>query len=157
MIDDEILHIVGINDMKSHLVPFGAVATVYRQDLYLDKSYRQNETWLKRAMQFYVEDCAGKKEYDKRIKSGFEYVTALDPSSVASAVSGALDATIKWILPVLDNIQTLKDVLDFYKIGVSVPRLPLSENRFSPPYDDSVVCFLLDDPLSGLEERYTSS
>lgn len=155
MVGDEILHIIGINDMKSHLVPFGAVATVYRKELHLDKTYRQNETWLKTVMNFYVENCAGSKEFDNRIQSGFDYQINLDPLSVSSAVSGALDAALKWILPALDKIQTLKDVLDYYRIGISVPRLPLSENRFAAPYTDFAIRFLLDDPLADLEQRNT--
>ena len=153
MVGDEILHIIGINDMKSHLVPFGAVATVYRKELHLDKTYRQNETWLKTAMDFYVENCAGNKEFDNRIQSGFAYQIDLDPLSVSSAVSEALDATLNWILPALDKIQTLKDVLDYYRIGISVPRLPLSENRFAAPYTDFAIRFLLDDPLADLKQR----
>lgn len=153
MVGDEILHIIGINDMKSHLVLFGAVATVYRKELHLDKTYRQNETWLKTAMDFYVENCAGNKAFDHRIQSGFAYQIDLDPLSVSSAVNGALDAALQWILPALDKIQTLKDVLDYDRIGISVPRLPLSENRFAAPYTDFAIRFLLDDPLADLEQR----
>ena len=40
VINDEIIHIIGLREMVDFVVPFGAVATVYRKDLCLNKSFR---------------------------------------------------------------------------------------------------------------------
>lgn len=157
MVGDDILHIIGVNDMKTHISPFGAVATVYRKEMCLDKTIRQNEQWLDSVMKYYLWDCAGTKEYDKRIQSGFHYMRDLDPFSVTSAVSGALDAVLTWMLPQLNKVTSLKDILDYSGANVVVPKLPLSENHFAPPYSDMAVRFLLDDPVQDLDERYESS
>ena len=65
-----------------------------------------------------------------------------------------------WILPVLDNIKTLKDVADYngrmFKKNLAVISLPLHES-YAAPYSDLAIKFILDDPLSDLEQRYLSS
>ena len=152
LVNNEIIHIVGINDMKSHLFPFGSVATVYREDLCLNRSFRQNENWLKTAMDFYVRWHASDIEFDQRIFSGFHHQKSINPNYATETVQGALDASVAWILPVLDRVQTLKDVLDFYRNRGDVLSLPLQECH-AAPFSDNAIYYLLDDPFADLDER----
>lgn len=156
MVGDEILHIIGIYDMKSHLILFGGIATVYRETLCLDQTFRQNETWLKTAMYFYVQWHISDQPFDPEIQSGFHYHKLLDSQSLSVAVQHALHAAVTWILPVLDRVQTLKDVLDFTRNNGAVLSLPLQESH-AAPYSDTAIQFLLKDPLNDLEQRYVAA
>lgn len=156
MVRDDILHIIGIHDMKTHILGFGAVATLYREDLCLDQTFRQNESWLKTTMYFYVRWHASDQEFDPQIQSGFHYRNIFQPQSIPEAVQHALDAAITWILPVLDKVQTPKDVLDYYRNTGAVLSLPLSECRAAAS-SDTAIQFLLEDPLADLEERRSAA
>lgn len=153
MVSDEILHIIGIHDMKTHLMLFGGVATVYRETLCLNQTFRQNENWLKPAMHFYVKWHASEKSLDPQIQSGFHYRKDLGPQSIHNAMLGALDAAVTWILPILNQVQTLKDVLDFDRNNGVVLSVPLQKSPVAP-YCDTAIQFLLKNPLADLEERY---
>ena len=153
VINDEIIHIVGIHDMKTHLVPFGAIATVYREDLCIDRTFRQNELWYKSLKEFYLNWHISDKPFDKGF---FKYYADYMPLS--DAVQDSLNETKIWILPVLDNVKTLKDVADYddriFKDYLSISALPL--NEFSgASYSDSAIRFLLDDLINDLEKRYS--
>lgn len=157
MVNDEIIHIIGINDMKSHLTAFGGIATVYRQDLCLDHSFRQNERWLKTLMSFYVDWHISDKPFNQEIQSGFHYHEYIESQPLSKAVQDALNESMTWILPVLDNVKTLKDVADYdervFKNYISISSVPLQES-LEAPYSDMAIKFLLDDPLTDLEQRY---
>lgn len=155
VINDEIIHIVGIHDMKNQLVPFGAIATVYRKDLCIDRTFRQNEIWYKDLWDFYHEWHITDKPFDN---GGFKYYADFMPLS--DAVQDSLNATMTWILPVLDNVKTLKDVADYeegaFKDYISVISLPINES-LAAPFTDTVIRYILDDPLADLEQRYLTA
>lgn len=152
VINDEIIHIVGIHDMKTQLVPFGAIATVYRKDLCIDRTFRQNEIWYKSLKEFYLNWHISDKPFDKGF---FKYYADYMPLS--DAVQNSFNATMTWILPVLDNVKTLKDVADYdectFLNHISVISLPINESIVAP-YSDTVIKYILDDPLADLEQRY---
>ncbi|MCR5019460.1 hypothetical protein [Ruminococcus sp.] len=154
VINDEIIHIVGIHDMKSHLVPFGAIATVYRKDLCIDRTFRQNEIWYKDLWDFYHEWHITDKPFDK---GGFKYYADFMPLS--DAVQNSLNETMTWILPVLDNVKTLKDVVDYdartFKEHIAIISLPINES-LAAPFSDTVIRYILDNPLADLEKRYSA-
>jgi len=160
VVNDEIIHILGVYDMKSHLLVFGGIATVYREELCLDHSYRQNEGWLKTLTDFYVKWHRSDKTVHQKIQSGFDYSEHIESQPLSKAVQDALNESITWILPVLDNIKTLKDVADYngrmFKKNLAVISLPLHES-YAAPYSDLAIKFILDDPLSDLEQRYLSA
>ena len=157
VINDEIIHVVGIHDMKSHLVAFGGIATVYRKELCLNHSFRQNERWLRNLMNFYVKWRISDKPFHQEVQSGFHYHEYIESQPLSKAVQDALNETMTWIVPVLDNIKTLKDVADYeervFKDYISIISLPLNES-LAAPYSDAAIRFILDDPLADLEQRY---
>lgn len=160
VINDEIIHIVGIHDMKSHLLAFGGIATVYRKELCLDHSFRQNERWLRTLMDFYVKWRISDKPFHQEVQSGFHYHEYIESQPLSKAVQDALNESMTWILPVLDNIKTLKDVADYdervFKNHISIISLPLNES-LAASYSDAAIRFILDDPLADLEQRYLTS
>lgn len=156
LIDDEILHIIGIRDMKTHLSVFDGIATVYRETLCLDRPFRQNEDWLKSAMHFYVKWHASNQPLDPQIKSGFIYRREAECDSLLEANKRALDAVITWISPVLNRVRSPKDVLDYDKNTGVVLSLPL-QDCIAAAYSDTAIQFLLSDPLTDLEERYATT
>ncbi len=156
MVGDDILHIIGIHDMKTHLILFGGIATVYRETLCLDRTFRQNENWLKTAMYFYVKEHETNQSFEPEIQSGFHYNQLIKSQPLSDAVQRALDAAITWILPVLGRVQTLKDAVDYdsFYLNNSIKVLPLPLNQsVTAPYNDGAIRFLLDDPLTDLEQR----
>ncbi|MBR3900372.1 MAG: hypothetical protein IKJ60_02330 [Ruminococcus sp.] len=157
VINDEIIHVVGIHDMKSHLVAFGGIATVYRKELCLNHSFRQNDRWLRTLMDFYVTWRISDKPFHQEVQSGFHYHEYIESQPLSKAVQDALNESMTWILPVLDNIKTLKDVADYeervFKNYISIISLPLNEPLVAP-YSDAAIKFILDDPLADLEQRY---
>lgn len=142
--------------MKSHLNLFGAVATVYREDLCLDKTYRQNENWLKSVMQFYVHWHSPGQEFEPEVQSGYHYHKLIESMPLYGAVQKAKDSALKWIVPVLDRVQTLEDVLEYeaeiLNESVYVPSLPLEECSFAQ-YDDTAIRYLINDPLQDLKKH----
>lgn len=162
VINDEIIHIIGVDDMKSHLRVFGAIATVYRKELCLDGSFRQNEGWFKGLTDFYVNWHISDKPFEGECRSGFRYMDLEDGGfmPLSAAVKNALDATMTWIYPVLDNIKTLKDVEDYDNIifnsDISIISLPLNKS-LAESYTDTVIKYLFDDPLADLEQRYLAA
>lgn len=162
VINDEIIHIIGVDDMKSHLRVFGAIATVYRKELCLDGSFRQNEGWFKGLTDFYVNWHISDKPFEGECRSGFRYMDLEDGGfmPLSAAVKNALDATMTWIYPVLDNLKTLKDVEDYDNIifnsDISIISLPLNKS-LAESYTDTVIKYLFDDPLADLEQRYLAA
>ena len=155
VINDEIIHIIGLREMVDFVVPFGAVATVYRKDLCLNKSFRQNENWIKKVMDYYVRWHTPDQELENPHELfRFSYLTYGDPGTVKTAVQNAAEATATWIVPVMDKVQTLKDVLDYYRNNGSVPSLPLNEISTS---SDACIYYLLKDPIRDLEQRREES
>ncbi|SFD41211.1 hypothetical protein [Ruminococcus albus] len=157
VINDEIIHIVGIHDMKNQLVPFGAIATVYRKDLCIDRTFRQNEIWYKRLKEFYLNWHISDKPFDN---AGFDYTDIIDYMPLSDAVQDSLNATMTWIFPVLDNVKTLKDVADYeegaFKDYITVISLPINES-LAAPFTDTVIRYILDDPLADLKQRYSTA
>ncbi len=157
VINDEIIHIVGIHDMKNQLVPFGAIATVYRKDLCIDRTFRQNERWYKSLKEFYLNWHISDKPFGKGF---FHYTDIIDYMPLSDAVQDSLNATMTWIFPVLDNVKTLKDVADYeegaFKDYISVISLPINKS-LAAPFTDTVIRYILDDPLADLEIRYSTA
>jgi hypothetical protein len=148
VINEEIIHIIGIHDMKpSFIVPFGGVTTLYRANLMLDKTYRDTANWLPSVRQFWgwthtdTDDAP-----DPRIGSKF-YYNINSSDSIENVVSAALNETIRWILPALDSVQSLQDFPNYYERCYStlLPfcTLPLKSTDFGTFEADAVIRYLL--------------
>lgn len=150
VINEEIIHIIGIHDMKpSFIVPFGGVTTMYRANLMLDKTYRDTSNWLPSVRQFWGWTHTDTDEApDPRIGSKF-YYNIDSPNSIECVVSSALTETIRWILPALNSVQSLQDFPNYYERCYStlLPfcTLPLKSTDFGTFEADAVIRYLLGD------------
>lgn len=156
IIGSEIIHIIGIHDMKTHLFAFGGVATIYRPKLCLDKSFQHNERWLTRLNVFCSKNRSKADSVDTRIFSGFPY-RKNDNLSIQSAFIDMLKSVLTWIVPEVDKIETLQEYCNYstkyFGNVVSIPQLPLSLDGPEAEYSDGAVLYLLDDPMEELNKR----
>ena len=154
VINKEIIHIIGFS--KKHGV-VGAVATIYRPEFNLNQSDRFNQAWMLSVDKFYR--FSHPYDFDWDYKNGlntFPYFIYESDEKMIEAFEKVLDETKKWILPVLDNVNTLYDVIDYlvkfrvHSCGyIHDPENPRAHQSSEA---DGSLLFLLDDPYS-FEER----
>ena len=111
VINKEIIHIIGFS--KNYGV-VGAVATIYRPEFNLNQSDRFNQAWMLSVDKFYR--FSRPYDFDWDYKNGlntFPYFIYESDKKMIDAFEKILDETKKWILPVLDNVNTLYDVIDY--------------------------------------------
>lgn len=150
VINNELIQIIGIRDMRpGFIVPFGGIATLYRADLCINTTYNYMSSWLPDVSQF--RDVDSGEDTDPRIIAKFNYLLS-SPYSVQYTMQSALESVQKWILPKLDPIRSLKDFSTFCKNMRSL-HLGFSPIPLRRGYSDSVICYLLDNPVSDAEER----
>lgn len=110
VIDNELIHIIGMKDMKNFIVMFAGVASLYRAELGLDHTYRDMSYWLPHAPLFYWKTRTDADEAaDPRLGAKFWY-SLKNPESVRYSMKSSLDATLRWVLPVLDQVKCLSDI-----------------------------------------------
>lgn len=147
VINNELIHILGIKDMKpSFVVSFGGVATLYRANLLLDKTYRDISDWLPNTAVFCRDPQAEnipERKHEYRISSS---------ESIQSAIQQSLSDSMKWVLPELDTVQSLQDFLNYYQRlhehPLWIATLPLKQQGPGNFLEDKVIHYLLDDPVS---------
>lgn len=108
----------------------GGIATVYRYKIELDKSTKNNNTWLNTIGTFYAR-TADKSEFDQRTMMSFdEYgYNESDNLSLLNAMSKAFENAKKYMLSYLDRAVDLKSSLNCIK----VLRQKCSTNNFHYP------------------------
>lgn len=95
-------------------------------------------------MDFYCRWRVSDEPLNDEIRGGFRYNDLLY-NSFPDAMERAKNAALQCMVPVLDQINSPKDVLDYDKSACSVPQLPLEENSFYL-YDDLPILFTMEDP-----------
>lgn len=163
VINNELVHIIGIKDMKpNYIIPFGGVATLYRADLMLNKTYSDMANWLPMISQFWLTTHTDYDEApDPRLYSKFRYLNK-SPDSVKNTVKAALTASQRWILPLLDTVQVLFNFPTYYKTIhhgdlMGIPKLPLKQDGSGNFSEDFVICYLLNDPIKYAEQLITEA
>lgn len=157
VVNHELIHVIGIQDMKPNfIVPFGGVTTLYRADLRLNKSYRDNGNWLPNVRQFWgwahtdLDDAP-----DPRIGSKFHYLLR-SPDSVQSTMYAALGETKRWILPMLNAVQSLQDFPEYFEKchNTLFPfcKIPLKTTDSGNFEADAVIRYLLGDIAPQFEQ-----
>ncbi len=151
VINKEIIHIIGFSKKYGVL---GAVATIYRPEFNLNQIDSFNHDWILRIGKFY--------EYSHPYDFDLNYRNSLNAfkSSIYESdkiMINAFEKTMKWILPVLDNVNTLYDVIDYLvKFWICSGRGyiydPENPRAHQSSEADGSLLFLLDDPYS-FEER----
>ncbi|MBQ8960405.1 MAG: hypothetical protein IJ071_04210 [Ruminococcus sp.] len=160
VVNGELIHILGIQVKSRYhkLLPFGGIATLYRRDLCLDKTYRDISSWLPLASQFWGGPGTGSDEVPE---GHFDY-DPYSPGSVSGALQAALAEVQRLILPELDPVRSLESYIPYYmkRFHVSymdMPSLPLKDYGSGDYTDDFAICYLLKDPLAYAEQITASS
>ena len=163
VIDNELIHIIGINDKKpDFIVPFGGVLTLYRADLMLNKTYRDMSSFLPIISQFYLTTHTDSDEApDPRLYAKFKYLIS-SAYSIQHTMSAALVASERWILPLLDTVQSIQDFPAYFQTihhgnNLGISKLPLTSRSSGNFQDDYVVSYLLPNPLTYAKQFFADA
>ena len=156
VMNGDILHIIGVCDMTTHIYGFGGITTLYNtpKQLGITQSYRANDYWLMSANEIYkIIGDNSSEEPDPRIYTGY-YYSKDNPDSIIEALKDNLLEFQKWILPFLDKVTNIHEFFDFksktLSCEISLPPLPLPTDEKT----DYAVQFLFDDPMGKLKKYY---
>ncbi|MBQ5339341.1 MAG: hypothetical protein J6Z40_09275 [Oscillospiraceae bacterium] len=147
VVNNEIIHVFGIKDMKpNYVIPFAGAATLYRVNLLLDKTYRDMSNLYPNTSQFCHDtrvEVIPERKHDYRLSS---------PESIQNAIQESLSDSMKWVLPELNTVQSLQDFLRYYqRLHINplwIATLPLKKHGSGDNLEDKVIHYLLDDPVS---------
>lgn len=120
MIGDEIIHIITYKPVNAYNFShkeyeiYGGIATVYRANIDLDKTPRDNAVWLSELYSFYkkCDDGAEKEKYEEIGLFSYEKD---NEQAMAKSIEYSLEMTEKYVIPRLDKITNVKEGVDFFK------------------------------------------
>ncbi len=120
MIGDEIIHIITYRPVNAYNFShkeyeiYGGIATVYRANIDLDKTPRDNAVWLSELYHFYKKcDDGGEKEKYEEI--GLFSYEKDNEQAMAKSIEYSLEKTEKYVIPRLDKITNVREGVDFFK------------------------------------------
>ncbi len=120
MIGDEIIHVITYRPVNAHNFShkeyeiYGGIATVYRANIDLDKTPRDNAVWLRELYRFYrkCNDGSEKKRYQEIGLFSYEKD---NEQAMAKSIEYSLEMTEKYVIPRLDKITNVKEGVDFFE------------------------------------------
>ncbi len=120
MIGDEIIHVITYRPVNAYNFShkeyeiYGGIATVYRANIDLDKTPRDNAVWLSDLYRFYIKfnDGSEKKSYQEIGLFSYEKD---NEQAMAKSIEYSLEMTEKYVIPRLDKITNVKEGVDFFK------------------------------------------
>ena len=159
MIGDEIIHVITYKPKnvfrygyKVYEV-YGGIATVYRANIDLDKTPRDNAVWLSKLYHFYrkCNDGSEKKSYQEIGLFSYEKD---NEQAMAKSIEYSLEMTEKYVIPRLDKITNVREGVDFFK-EYNTPLLAIDRNlgRVQSGYEYeegllNVLVYTLDEYIS---------
>lgn len=144
VVNGEILNIITFNkDYKTEFSVFGGIATLYRIKLDFDQNVLNNLKALNDTAQFYYYGgfAGSPQSFFKRSYS----FSPDDSSSVKQAFLEAVSHTKQYIIPVMDNIASLRDCVGHFMIYQSpiMNIIPEEDDQFGD--NESLLYFKIDD------------
>ena len=120
MIGDEIIHVITYRPVNAYNFShkeyeiYGGIATVYRANIDLDKTPRDNAVWLSDLYHFYKKfnDGSEKKKYQEIGLFSYEKD---NEQAMAKSIEYSLEVTEKYVIPRLDKITNVREGVDFFK------------------------------------------
>ena len=119
MINDEIIHVISFytekdGDYQAYTV-IGGIATLYRKKIDFSVRPSWNMEWLGSLSKYYLfsEPSDYNVKYDDLLNKVYLPKSA-DNDKLLLALSKSLEDVIKWMLPILDNVNTIDDAVIFY-------------------------------------------
>ena len=120
MIGDEIIHVITYRPVNAYNFShkeyeiYGGIATVYRANIDLDKTPRDNAVWLSEVYDFYRK-CDGESEKKRYQEIGLFSYEKDNEQAMAKSIEYSLEMTEKYVIPRLDKITNVKEGVDFFK------------------------------------------
>lgn len=122
-VTDEIINIVTIKEewsgypTEKRFNIYSGIATVYRYKIDFDLSMLDNKEWLITTDGLYCFTYKNTKEYDEDFQhSIFEYsYMKNNAESLLDSMQYALELTEKFVIPLFNNVKSLKDCVDFFR------------------------------------------
>ena len=120
MIGDEIIHVITYRPVNAYNFShkeyeiYGGIATVYRANIDLDKTPRDNAVWLRELYRFYrkCNDGSEKKSYQEIGLFSYEKD---NEQAMAKSIEYSLEMTERYVIPRLDKITNVKEGVEFFK------------------------------------------
>ena len=149
VVGDEIIHVISLPCCGARISNASGVMTVYRPQIDLN-NHKWDNNWLKPTEKFYSKSNVlsfDEKYWNENLK--IEY-TLNNEESLINALKKALEEVKKWVLPMLDDVKTVKDIIDYqHRMGVTTQYFAVCDNAYldhETPYSDGAILFALDDP-----------
>ena len=165
MIGDEIIHVITYRPVNAYNFShkeyeiYGGIATVYRANIDLDKTPRDNAVWLSDLYRFYIKfnDGSEKKSYQEIGLFSYEKD---NEQAMAKSIEYSLEMTEKYVIPRLDKITNVKEGVDFFK-EYNTPLLAVKRNfgkgQSSYEYNEgllNVLVYTLDEYISYIKNLH---
>lgn len=148
-VNDEIVHVISLAGHGNRITTHSGVMTVYRPKIDLNDHKRDNN-WLNFTEKFYSRlnvISFDEKYWNENLK--IEY-TLGDEESLINALKKALEEVKKWVLPILNDVKSLKDFIDYqHRMSVTTQYFAVCDNAYlnhETPCSDGAILFALDDP-----------
>ncbi len=149
VINNEILHIITFCLANPDYPPdkafviMGGIATIYRKKITLDLSPKQNNLWLNYIFDFYKALIA---ESDVNV-IGQLYKSCFysdRPESLISVLNNGAENLIKYVLPIMDNVNDIDSCLDYMQkfLKPCNPKKCTKICTFYPDEDEAFLYFL---------------
>lgn len=148
-VGDEIIHVINLSCCGTRISTASGVMTVYRPQIDLN-DHKWDNKWLNFTEKFYSKINVfsfDEKYWNENLK--IEY-TLGNEESLIIALKKALEEVKKWVLPILDDVKTVKDIIDYqHRMGVTTQYFAVCDNAYlnhETPCSDGAILFALDDP-----------
>ncbi|WP_295073036.1 hypothetical protein [Ruminococcus sp.] len=156
VINNEILHIITFAKVigsETKFIIYSGVATIYRNEINFDQSILFNTNWLSDTKKYWMknlyEDPDGKSFFEKQSYYSFD-----DNETLLSALELALRHLKKYVLPVLDSVNSLKECIKYFWCYNSNLRIYSFDEDFhnEDKNNEGLLYFVIDDHSDMMNE-----
>ena len=153
VVNDEILHIITFDkDYPGKFSVFGGIATVYRKKIDFDQDVLYNLVTLNDTAQFYAYSFKDYSKDDTVFRERSYSYLPNDNDSIEQTFIKAFDQAKQYILPVLDNIVSLRDCIDHYMVYHSPIINIISDEYDRECRNEGLLYFKIDDHSDMIQE-----
>ena len=156
VINNEILHIITfakVRGSETKFIVYSGVATIYRNEINFDQSILFNTNWLSDTKKYWMknlyDDPDGKSFFEKQSYYSFD-----DNETLLSALELALRHLKKYVLPVLDSVNSLKEFIKYLWCYNSNLRIYSFDEDFhnEDKNNEGLLYFVIDDHSDMMNE-----
>lgn len=121
MIGDEIIHVITYRPVNAYNFShkeyeiYGGIATVYRANIDLDKTPRDNAVWLRELYRFYRK-CNDGREKKKYEEIGLFSYEKDNEQAMIESIEYSFEMTEKYVITELNKITDIKKCVEFFGV-----------------------------------------